>query len=390
MKQDRVFVLTAAFALIVHISHPALAAAPPEQTLAASHTRFGFKLLKKLAAKPGENVFISPYSVSTALEMTWNGASGASKTSMANVLEIRGLTGRQVNTGNANLRASLTKADPKVSLTIANSLWGQQNVSFLPAFQNACNTYYGADLRRVDFAQPSASGAINVWVKQKTRGRIPTIVGRLSPNTLMVLVNAIHFHGQWSQKFNKAATRSQPFHLNNGQTKAVPMMVRNGSYRYIRGDGFQMVRLPYGSGRMAMYLAVPDKTNGLGSWMQNMDAARFADIRAKMRPMEGSVQIPRFRMEYGQSLLPTLTAMGMNGSNLRAMTREPAFISDVIHKTFVEVHEEGTEAAASTAVVVARASIQPGFDFVADRPFFCAIRDDTTGETLFLGTIYNP
>ncbi|HEY3414264.1 MAG TPA: serpin family protein [Armatimonadota bacterium] len=371
----------------------------PDPRVVTAHSALGFDLLHELDSKPGENVFFSPSSISTALEMTYNGASGRTKAEMAKSLHLDGRSLDTVNHANQSLRTSAMSGDPKVKVAIANSLWAQKGFPFLATFMQPVRRLYAAAVENVDFGVPTVNQRINAWVEQRTNGKIRNLLPRLNPLTRLVLVNAVYFHGQWTDQFKKAATHQQPFHPSTSSAKQVQMMSRSGQYRYLKGDGFQAIRLPYGSGRFAMYVFLPDTMDGLRALSRQANAARLSEWLKGMRPMEGSISLPRFKVEYSQALNTSLKSLGMrqafdrSAADFRGMTgRRDLYIGLVQHKAFVDVNEEGTEAAAATAVVmVGRAAPGPhGFVMVVDHPFLCAIRDDQTGEILFLGTIYDP
>jgi serpin B len=215
----------------------------------------------------------------------------------------------------------------------------------------------------------------------------------------LVLVNAVYFHGRWKDPFEQTATVVRPFTLLSGAKPQCPFMSRSGSYKYLKGDGFQAIRLPYGSDRFAMYVVLPDAIDGLPALLRGLDRKEWSAWLGKMQPSEGSISLPRFKVEYGEELSKPLVALGMASAFAKAdfsgMTvHRDLFISEVAHKTYVDVNEEGTEAAAATEVGVAASSapMSPGtpFNMVVDHPFLCAIRDDKTGEILFLGAIYDP
>lgn len=367
--------------------------------LVAANTRFGFKLFSNiLKQNDKQNVFVSPASVSIALSMTYNGASGKTKQAMAKALELQDMSLEAVNQGNAGLKTLLEQSDPKVQLTIANSLWARKDVSFNPGFIQRNQTFYGAQIERLDFAAPSATSEINNWVNRSTRGRIREIVDSINPQQVMFLINAIYFKGKWADEFDKQQTRDRPFYLADGSQKQHPMMQQRGSYRYYETDQFQAVSLPYGKGRTSLYLFLPKQKTNLPAFYKTLTAENWQTWMKNFGIREGSIQIPRFKMEYEIELKKTLSALGMGNAFDRAqadfsnLTDAKVHINEVKHKTFVEVNEEGTEAAAVTSVgiQVTSAQISNPFEMKVDRPFFCAIRDNKTGEILFMGSIVSP
>lgn len=369
--------------------------------LVSANTRFGFRVFSGLVegGVPG-NVFISPSSVSFALTMTLNGAAGETEEAMAEALEIRDLSMEEVNEANAALVAWLEQADPRVTLAIANSLWGREGVPFYPEFLETNEAYFGAEVQSLDFADRRAPGIINEWVSRATRGKITEIVDAIPSEAILYLINAVYFKGPWKTEFDPSETRDRPFTLADGTEKPVPIMHQEGTFDYLRGDGFQAVGLPYGEGRMRMYVFLPDADSGLEAFLAELDATLWEEWMARFRPMEGDLGLPRFEVEYEEDLSALLKSLGMAiafdqyeadfSRMLPVSSLQNAYISRVKHKTYVKVNEEGTEAAAATSVEVGITSVPQRFTMVVDRPFFFAIRDDATGTVLFLGAIVDP
>ena len=368
------------------------------EPIVSANTRFGFKLFAQLAREDaGKNLFISPASVSLALTLVYNGASGRTEAALARTLELEGMGLDEVNQASGALMKALQRTDPQVRLAIANALWAAKAVPFKPAFTRDLQDAYDAKIAEVDFSDPTTLVLINDWVKKQTEGKIKSILSKLDPLSLLVLVNAIYFKGKWTRPFDEDNTRDGPFTLLDGSRKTVQMMSQSGSYHVCRDRGFQAVRLPYGDKRTAMTIFLPDRRSSLDAFRTRLTPDNWNVWMSRFRRMEGSIVLPRFKLEYEQNLNRTLAALGMgialgSGANFSAMCDTPAYISKVIHKTFVEVNEEGTEAAAATAVVMMKAAMMPQktFRMVVDRPFFCAIRDDHTGALLFMGSIVDP
>jgi serine protease inhibitor len=373
---------------------------PVNSKFVEAKTRFGFKLFSEILKEDRQkNVFVSPSSVALALAMTYNGAGGETKQAMANALELQGMTLEEVNQANANLKQVLQDADPKVQLSIANSLWASQEISFNPDFIRRNESFYDAKVETVDFRNPAAPEQINNWVKESTRGKISQIVDKINPDQAMFLLNAIYFKGNWTEKFNKSQTQERPFYLADGTQKNHPLMKQNGKYSYYETDKFQAVSLPYGNERLSFYVFLPKSKAGLPEFEKSLNAQNWQTWMTQFRKRQGSIQIPRFKMSYDVDLNGVLSALGMqvafdaNNANFSGLSSAKTKIDQVKHKTFVEVNEEGTEAAAVTSVGIMPTSIQIGqepFNLVVDRPFFCAIRDNQTGEILFMGSIVNP
>jgi serpin B len=368
--------------------------------LIAANTQFGFKLFGEILKQDqGKNVFVSPSSVAIALAMTYNGASGNTQREMARALQLNGMSLSDLNRANADLKALLENPDPKVQLAIANSLWARQNVRFKPDFMQRNTQFYGAEVSNLNFSDPNAPAIINSWVKDNTRGKIDKIVDSIHPNDILFLINAIYFKGDWSQPFDPQKTANKPFYRADGTQKQHPMMSQIGMFRYLETERFQAISLPYGKERrMSMYILLPKKSYSLASFSKDLTAENWTQWMSRMRIREGSLQLPRFKQDYKIELKRALSALGMasafnpSKSDFSGITDLKVWIDQVKHKTFVEVNEEGTEAAAVTSIGIRTTSaiLEEPFRMVVDRPFFCAIRDDQTGSVLFMGAINDP
>jgi serine protease inhibitor len=369
--------------------------------LVRADNNFGLDIFSYLTvARPDENVFISPLSIALALQMTAHGAAGATWDAMAGALGVAGIGRDEVPTGNLALRQQLLAADKKVRLDIANSLWLRKGIKLQKQFTADCGKYYDASVTTLDFGRPDAVTTINDWVAKNTGGRIKQVVSQLTPEEILVLVNAIYFKGSWTKAFDPELTTPRDFHLASGNAAQRQMMRRDGEFRYKSDDAVQAVALPYGDGRLNMYLFLPQQEGGIGRLVGDLKPGNFADLFQGFGQRKGEVVLPRFKIEFEASLNKVLKLLGMGqafsgGADFSKMIAPPttAAISDVIHKTFVEVNEEGTEAAAVTAVKVMATAMprhDDRFSFVCDRPFLCAIRDDVTGSVLFLGAIFDP
>ena len=365
--------------------------------LIAANNEFAFDLLHELAEeRPGENIFFSPLSVSLALMMTYNGAAGGTRDAMAETLGVGAMSRDEVNLAAAGLLRSLCEFNPEVALDIANSLWARRGVSFKDDFLHRNLDFYGARTEALDFDDPASLDIINGWVSDATMGKIDAIIDEITPEQVLFLINAIYFYGTWLDEFKLENTIDRAFHLESGTTKDHPMMARSGRYRYVEDAGFQAAKLPYVKDEIGMYVFVPSDST-LVAFLDALNGERFDDMIARFSRRDGEVVIPRFKMEYEAKLNDALTRLGMGvafgDADFSDMGDLGLFIDYVKHKAIVEVNEEGTEAAAVTAVAMASAlSIgqPPPFRLVADRPFFFAIRDDSTGTLLFAGVLYEP
>jgi serpin B len=289
----------------------------------------------------------------------------------------------------------------KVKLSIANSLWPQKGYAFLPDYLDLCKKNYGTTITPLDYAKATepARKTINTWVEDKTNKKITNLIGPgvLNESTRLVLVNAIYFKGDWSSQFKAEATQKQPFHLSAGKTVESPLMHQEREFGYRENDELQVLELPYAGNDLSMIVLLPRKANGLADLEAKLTVQNLAAWTGKLHRQKVEVFLPKFKMTSQFSLNDKLTVLGMtdaftdkadfsgmNGNN-------NLYISAVIHKAFVEVNEQGTEAAAATAVVMATKSMpQPAPVFRADHPFLFLIRDNASGSILFLGRIVDP
>ncbi|BAY65711.1 serpin family proteinase inhibitor I4 [Calothrix brevissima NIES-22] len=374
--------------------------ATTDTKLVKANNKFGFKLFSEVLKNESsdKNIFLSPSSVAIALAMTYNGASGSTQEAMAKTLELQGMNLAEINSAYADLKQLLENPNSDVRLNIANSLWANKNAKFQSDFIQKNKDYYKAQVTNLDFQDASAPNIINNWVKDNTQGKINKIVDNIDPNQMLFLINAIYFKGKWSNEFDKSQTATLPFNLASGQQKNHPMMSQDGDYRYQENEQFQAVSLPYGKdGKFSLYIFLPKQNSSLKSFYQNLNAENWEQWMTQFRKREGSIRLPRFKTDYEVTLNDALKALGMgeafsDKANFSGIGKNLT-ISQVKHKTFVEVNEEGTEAAASTSVsIVATSAVQKPepFKMIVDRPFFCAIRDNQTGSVLFMGSIMEP
>ncbi|HEY9650680.1 MAG TPA: serpin family protein [Coleofasciculaceae cyanobacterium] len=383
---------------------PDLIAQSPNQSvdsrLVNANTKFGFKLFSEILKQDSnKNVFVSPTSVAIALSMTYNGASGETQQAMAQTLELQGLSLQDINQANNLLKASLENPDPDVQLAIANSLWARKGIDFKRDFLQKNREFFGAKVTELDFAKPNAPGIINNWVKENTRGKIDGIVQDIKPEQVLFLINAIYFKGNWTKPFDKSQTADRSFYLADGSEKQHPMMSQSGKYQYYENDTFQAVSLPYGKERLSFYVFLPKENTSLDALQQQLTFENWQQWVSQFHKRQGSIQLPRFKFDYEIQLNNSLKALGMESAfdaskaNFSNMTSASVVINEVKHKTFVEVNEEGTEAAAATSVGMMLTSAQfpeEPFQMIVNRPFFCAIRDNQTGTLLFMGSIREP
>jgi len=408
-NQQRWLALGAGIALVQLLPSEALAAKKPlakrtdEGIVVAGNNRFALELYARLKAQKG-NLFCSPYSISTALAMTHGGARGETAAQMAKTLHFN-LPQDRLHPAFAAIMGDLNKAGKKgdYELSVANALWVQQGYEMLEAFLELTQKHYAAGLQQVDFkgATEAARKTINTWVEKQTKDKIKELIkpGVLDAMTRLVLTNAIYFKGKWASPFKEDATKDEPFTLADGTKPDVPMMHQTEKFKYMENKGFQALEMPYAGDRLAMTIFLPTQPDGLAEFERTLTVKDLTRWLSKLRQQKVIVAVPKFKMTCEYRLDEVLAAMGMpaafsGAADFSGMTGNRDFqIGAVLHKAFVDVNEEGTEAAAATAVVM-KATAAPPMQkppvFRADHPFVFMIRDVKAKSILFIGRVANP
>jgi serine protease inhibitor len=369
-----------------------------EIELAGSANRFGLKLFRELVVQEdaGKNLFISPLSLSMALGMTYNGTNGATRDEMRSTLELSGLSIDEANRSYQSLMHLLTSLDPDVTFTIANSIWSRLGLPIKPEFVELNKTYFDALVRELDFSNPESADTMNGWVEDNTGGKIKDIIKKpISPDAVMFLINAIYFKADWAEQFEPDSTYDDLFYLTDSTTVSCPMMIRPDSFDVFTGGTFKALDLPYGDSSFSMMILLPDSgisVNDLAGEFTDENWNLWTDsFERKVLPLV----LPKFKVSYKVKLNDVLKSLGMNLAFSRSadfsnmIEGGGVFIDHVIHKTFVEVDEEGTEAAAVTVVGMATVSFPPP-QFVVNKPFLFVIYERTSKSILFMGRVTDP
>jgi serine protease inhibitor len=361
-------------------------------------TDFALRLFKQLALESGDrNLVFSPASILLCLGMALEGATGETRDSIVEALsaepeELRSTLG--------SLKSALEMKGPSLQLEAANSLWCDRRAMLGSEYVASMKQAYDAEVSVLDFNNTEAVAKINAWVAAKTRGKIERIVSFLDPLAILVLANAIYFKDLWEEPFLRDATRMEIFRTSRGSKLEVPLMTQSGSYLYYENSQLQVVRLPYNTPSLAMYVFLPSKRSSMSNFLLSLQSASWDNWIRNMEMTEGWLSLPRCKITCDTSLSKSLSKLGMEiafdpeRAQFDAICGPPArfWLSEIMHKAFVEINEEGTEAAATTAMEACGASPRrtPFFTMIVDRPFFFAICDVTTKAILLMGSVEEP
>ena len=346
-----------------------------------------------------KNIMVSPLSVSLALAMTYNGAVGDTKTAMQETLKLYGLTPEEINTSYKTLVNALKSLDSKVILEIANAIYYRDNFQVELDFINTNENYYDAKISALDFSSPNAVKTINNWVADKTNNKIETILNEISPDQVMFLLNAIYFKGIWESKFEKENTERKDFYPENGTTIQTDFMQQTNAVLYSSTNLFSAIQLPYGQGNYNMYVFLPNEDKTLQDITDNLNGDNWELWKENFYERNVDIEFPKFKYEYEIKLNDILSDMGMGiafspfGADFTGINKNGGLNIDYVkHKSFIEVNEEGTEAAAVTVVAIELTSVGPDQNilFKVNRPFMFAITEKSTGAILFIGTVKSP
>jgi serpin B len=386
-------------ALFCAASASFVAVSAENDQIVKGNTTFAFKLLQQLAkAQRGQNIFISPYSISSVLQILRNGAAGETRNELDQALGTGGMAETNLAKSYAEIAGAL-KGGTNLTLEIANSVWFAPNIQLRPEFEVLIRDFYGARVGPLDFTDPRATGVVNAWVSQNTHGKITQILrGPLSGQTGAVVANAVYFKGTWLSRFDPAKTRSRPFKIAPDKEKQIPMMENSGEFSYYGDRDLQIIRLPYLVRSVGMYILLPSTNSSAEKLIGDLNRATWSqNVVHRLTSEKGTIALPRFKLEYASELKSPLLSMGIR----RAFSQQADFSSAssgklsldrVIHKALLEIDEEGTTAAAATVGVATLSIHEPKnpFSMIVDHPFLCAICDNQTGTILFLGIVQDP
>ncbi|MBL7966349.1 MAG: serpin family protein [Prolixibacteraceae bacterium] len=366
----------------------------------SADNQFGFELFQKINASQPEpkNTMISPLSVSLALAMVYNGTDGNTKKQMEEMLHKANLSADDINQSYKDLVAALQSHDPKVELSISNSIFYRNTFPVKPNFITTNQNFYQAEVSGLDFTKQAATlNTVNGWVNTKTKGKISSIISEVNEQDVMYLLNAIYFNGQWTYSFDTDATTNRPFTKDDKSTVQVPTMTIEKPFKFYSHSKFDLLEMPYGGGKYSMLIFLPGNGKSTTDVISLLTPTNLSDWISKMTEQKKEVFLPKFEFKFDNSLVDELSALGMTDAfndakaNLTGISDAAKLvISEVIHKSNIKVDERGTEAAAVTGITVGVTSVGPDNSFRVDRPFVFAIREKDSNAILFIGKVLDP
>ncbi len=375
-----------------------------EKAMLASDQEFAFEFFSKVFAeetkKEDQNFMVSPFSLSMALAMTWNGAAGETKKDMQQTLKMKGDTDDDINGYYKKLKEALLKTDPKTKLSIENAIFTNEQIAIKPKFIETNTEYYNAKVQSVDFSNSATKDLINQWASDNTNGLIEKVIDSTDPRDLMYLLNAIYFKGTWTTQFETKNTSKKPFTYENGTQKQVDMMSQTSEFNYTEDETMQVVQLPYGNQAFSMLVLLPKNGKKQTDVVTSLEKANYwQNTVSRLRSAKVDLFLPKFKTEYSKKLNQVLIDMGMgiafdgNEADFSEMSDARANIAFVKQDTYISTDEEGTEAAAVTTVGMEVTSFDPDKPrkvvFNANKPFLYVIQENSTGAILFMGAVKN-
>lgn len=366
----------------------------------AADNQFGFELFQKINASLDgpKNTMISPLSVSLALGMVYNGTEGNTRVQMEEMLHKEGLSPDDINKSYEDLVGALISHDPKVELSIANAIYYSNAFHVKEPFIATNREYYQAEVQALDFTNELLTlNTVNGWVNNKTKGKIEKIIEDVSPGSVMYLLNAIYFNGEWKFRFDPTKTSPMPFTKEDKTVVQVPTMKIENPFNYFSNSDFELLEMPYGSGKFSMLLFLPQDGKGTNDVISLLNPEKVSGWLGQMTEQKKEVFLPKFEFKFNKSLVDDLSALGMSDAfneglaDLSGISQQAKLvISEVMHKTYIKVDERGTEAAAVTGITIDVTSVGPDKSLRVDHPFVFAIREKDTGAILFIGKVMDP
>ncbi len=366
---------------------------------AANEFAFDFFVPIVTEQKGAENIMVSPFSVTSALSMTLNGAAGETFEAMRTALRYDGRTIEEINETYLKLIEEMIPVDERVIMEIANSAWVEEKFTPKQTYMDALVKWYLAEVKKIDVTDPGAVGMINAWIEDKTHDKIQNMVSSLPDNLAMLLVNAVYFKGKWKHQFDKDDTHDRSFYVTPDAPVDVPMMYQKQNFALAGTENATLVELPYGQGNYSMVIMLPDEGVSAEAAALTLTPENWAAWTESLSAgtTELEIYLPRFKYDYKRSLNDDLASLGMgvafdpDNADFSNISDLQLYITDVLHQTFIETNEEGTEAAAATVVIIGTTSIPPPAPVInVNRPFLYFIRETTTGTIVFMGKVVDP
>src|SRR5690625_2143142 len=372
-----------------------------DESFIQSHNTFGFNLLQNIAENETDNIFISPTSILVALSMLYNGADGMTQDEIAETLQLDGIDVATLNDANSALLSILDRETEDITLKIANSLWINDDFEFQEQFAKHMEEYYDATIEAIDIYDPNSPKLLNDWVSDATNKKIDEIVESIPSSLVAYIINAIYLDAGWTIPFDETLTEDKPFYLANGDVVNVPLMMLRDNFNYLENDDFQAIQLTYGDdSEMNMTIILPTEDSSADELVQSMSKDDWNKWQTQFNEQEGTILLPKFTLEYDITLNDTLIALGMPSAfneqaDLTKLVKDSndLYVSEVKHKSFIDVNEEGTEAAAATSIAIMEMSAtdqDEPFYMEVNRPFIISITDNETEAILFIGAIKDP
>lgn len=371
-----------------------------QKSFVSSGNDFSFNLLKEISSVEEDiNFMVSPISINYALAMTANGAEGNTQDEMLTTLGFEQSEIEDFNEYFKFILEELTTLDSKVEFSIANSIWYKNGFNVQQSFLDVNQEYYNAEIQSIDFSSSTAKDEINNWVANATHDKIETIIDDISGDAVMYLINAIYFLGEWKYEFDQSETQEREFYLSDNSTIQVSSMRVETDLKYFNAGGVKVVELPYGKGNFVMDIILPEYEQSTDELIQNLSNETWVEWTNGFYETAVNLTMPKFTFEYEKGLIEILQSLGISdlfnsgAADLSGINGSGGlFVSKVKHKTFIDVDEEGTEAAAVTSVEVSYTSVDPNAPIFVNinRPFVFLIREASTGVILFSGVVENP
>ncbi|MGK7954023.1 MAG: serpin family protein [Crocosphaera sp.] len=371
-----------------------------EKRLVEAQVQLGFKLFSTLAeSHKNENILISPTSIALTLSMLYNGATGTTQTEIARGLSFNNINISTLNRANQGLYDDLNSHEGYNPLMVTNSLWAREGFSFRYQFLKNSRSYYQAKITNLDFSSSEAKGIMNRWVTEKTQSQGQEMMDSPQADDVLFLINTASFQGLWEVGFDTSLIKDKPFHLREHSVKIYPFMSRQGTYNYLETSQLQAVELPYGDGRFSLYLFLAKPDNDLPQMVKELTAKKLSKLLAKFRKSQGLLELPRFQLNYEVDLTQSLKALGVSTmfdpaqAEFAHLSSHPTYVNGIKHQTILGINQQGITTSPESNLLPETKAIDNGqerFSLTIDRPFFSIIRDNKTGNILFIGMIFEP